>query len=131
MSSVNSAFQGIPDDFEATIGMLRQDEGGRTSAVSNGIRWDFAYVDGDNEPTNLYMIWPEFLDENGASMSSEVPLPTEKELLSRMPIVVDEMRHKIHRSRIKVGVRFYCQEGPYRVAEGVVTKITRLFDDRT
>ena len=33
---------------------------------------------------------------------------------------MDEMRCKLHRARIREGVRFYCHEGAKRVAEGRV-----------
>ena len=47
-----------------------------------------------------------------------------------MRIVVDEMREQLHRARIAPGVRFFCHEGSKRVAEGVVTRITVLFQKR-
>ena len=47
-----------------------------------------------------------------------------------MTVVMDEMRCKLHRARIREGVRFYCHEGAKRVAEGRVVKITGLFNER-
>ena len=49
---------------------------------------------------------------------------------ARMTVVVDEMRAEVHRRRIAPGVRFYCHEGGRRVAEGTVTRVTRLFAAR-
>jgi translation elongation factor EF-Tu-like GTPase len=119
----------VPDDFEAVICILRSDEGGRKTPARNGIRWDFNYAE-EAPSENLYMIWPDFVDENGISLRKDMNLPLGVGLRARMTIVVDEMRHRVHRARIKVGTRFYCCEGPRRVAEGQVTKITGLFDDR-
>src|SRR5690606_15738741 len=44
----------IPDDFEATIRILTEAEGGRKTSPFNGIRWDFSYV-ADNTTDQLYM----------------------------------------------------------------------------
>ena len=41
----------IPDDFEATIRILAEAEGGRKTSPFNGIRWDFSYAaDNTTEP---------------------------------------------------------------------------------
>lgn len=55
------------DDFEASIRILRTDEGGRTTAPFNGIRWDFNYAD-ELPQVGLYMIFPDFVDEKGNSL---------------------------------------------------------------
>jgi hypothetical protein len=118
------------DDFEAAIRIFSDAEGGRCSPISNGIRWDFEYVE-QQPPDSLYMIWPDFVDEKGESRSEKSPLPIGEELPARMLVVVDEMRERVHRDRIAPGVRFYCREGMKRVAEGVVTRITGLFEPRS
>ena len=117
------------DDFEAVIRIYSTAEGGRQAPVFNGIRWDFAYAE-QQPPGTLYMIWPEFLDDASDSRPGDVPLAVGVELPARMMILVDEMREEVHRSRIAPGVRFYCHEGPRRVAEGVVTRVTGLFEPR-
>ena len=117
------------DDFEADIRIYSAAEGGRRSPAFNGIRWDFAYA--DQQPGNtLYMIWPDFIGADGTSRSDQAPLPVGEPLSARMMIVVDEMREQIHRGRLAPGVRFYCHEGGKRVAEGVVTRVTGLFEPR-
>lgn len=114
-----------PDDFEATIRVYGLREGGRRTPAFNGIRWDFAYADG--QPADmLYMVWPDFLTADGRSLPTDQPLPVGVELSARMTVVMDEMRAEAHRSRIAPGVRFFCHEGRQRVAEGVVTRITGL-----
>lgn len=117
------------DDFEARIRIFTSAEGGRRSPVFNGIRWDFAFAEQQPADT-IYMIWPDFLDDEGDSRSNVEPLPLGEELPARMMIVVDEMREKIHRARIAPGVRFFCHEGGKRVAVGIVTRITGLFAPR-
>jgi hypothetical protein len=76
------------------------------------------------------MIYPDFYDERADSLPVDQPLPIGIELPARMVVLIDEMREKLHRSRIREGVRFYCHEGAKRVAEGRVTKITGLFNER-
>lgn len=119
----------IADDFEATIRILTESEGGRKTSPFNGIRWDFSYAS-DNSSDQLYMIWPDFYDANEDSLPADLPLPLGPELPARMTVVVDEMREQTHRGRIKPGVEFYCHEGPHRVAVGCVTRITGLHNAR-
>jgi translation elongation factor EF-Tu-like GTPase len=117
------------DDFEATIRIFREDEGGRRSPVFNGIRWDFCYAETDPKD-GIWMIHPHFHDARGESIPEEQALPVDVSLPARMFIVVDEMRDEIHRRKVRVGGRFYCHEGARRVAEGVITEITGLFRER-
>jgi translation elongation factor EF-Tu-like GTPase len=119
----------IPNDFEASIRILRFDEGGRKSPPFNGIRWDFNYAN-EQPSTGLFMIKPDFIDEAGNSLAIDSPLPIDIFLNARMTVLVDEMRAQVHRSRITVGTKFHCCEGPQRVAEGRVTRITGLFENR-
>ena len=120
----------VPDDFEATIRIMRENEGGRHSPPFNGIRWDFAYEDDDITETGIYMIYPDFFDDQGDSLPTDQPLPVDVILPARMTILLDEMRQTVHRDRIHVGTRFYCHEGSKRVAVGEVTKLTGLHQPR-
>lgn len=119
----------IPDDFEATIRILTEPEGGRRTSPFNGIRWDFSYAS-DNSSDQQYMIWPDFFGREGDSLPTDSPLPLGVDLPARMTVVIDEMREQTHRARIKPGMEFYCHEGPKRVAVGRVTRITGLHDAR-
>jgi len=119
----------VPDDFEALIRIYSTAEGGRINSPYNSVRWDFAYA--DNQPVGeLYCIYPDFYSADGSSLPTDQPLQIGREIPARMTVLFDEMREKIHRSRIREGVRFYCHEGPKRVAEGRVTCITGLFKPR-
>ena len=117
------------DDFEATIRILTESDGGRKTPPFNGIRWDFSYA-ADNSSDQLYMIWPDFYSATGDSLPTDSPLPLSVDLPARMTVLVDEMRELTHRSRISPGVEFYCHEGPKRVAVGRVTRITGLHNAR-
>jgi translation elongation factor EF-Tu-like GTPase len=118
----------VPDDFEATIRIFTEAEGGRITPPFNGIRWDFSYA-ADDVAAPLHMIWPDFFSASGNSLPTDQPLPLSLELSARMTVVSDEMREH-HRGRIKPGVEFYCHEGPKRVAIGRVTKVTGLHAER-
>ena len=115
------------DDFEAAVRIYGTAEGGRRTPAFNGIRWDFAYAEGQ-PPETLYMIWPDFFAEDERSLPTDQPLPVGVPLSARMTVVVDEMRAEVHRDRIVPGVRFFCHEGGRRVAEGVVIRVTGLFE---
>jgi uncharacterized protein YlaI len=125
---MNRLYQ-TPDDFEAVIRIFSTEEGGRLTPPFNGIRWDLCYAE-DRPEDQLWMIWPDFLDQFHNSLPKDQPLPIGVELLARMTIVIDERRDEIHRKRITVGTTFYCQEGNKRVAIGHVARITGLFKDR-
>jgi hypothetical protein len=114
-----------PEDFQARIRIFTADEGGRSKPPHNGVRWDFMY----EEESDLYVIWPDFFDEDGNSFSTEKPLPINESIMARMYIVNPEMRVKIHRARIREGIRFYCMEGSIRVAEGIVWKLVGLHEN--
>jgi hypothetical protein len=118
-----------PDDFEALIRIYGPQEGGRCSAVFNGICWDVTY-EGQPERDMRWMIWPDFFGADGRSLPTDEPLPIGVELPARMTVVMDAMRAEVHRGRIAERVRFFCHEGARRVAEGVVTRITGLFTPR-
>ena len=119
----------VPDDFEAVIRIYSHEEGGRQTPPFNGLRWDFGY--GDDPPGSpIYVIWPDFFDEDGDSLPTDTPLSVGLELRARMTALSDETRAEVHRRRIKEGVKFFCHEGSKRVAEGQVTRITGLFRER-
>ena len=110
--------------FEADITVLPLGPETRATHPFNGIRWDFCLVEDLDDrgwATEVSMIWPEFVDDSGASIPTGVPI--EGRLHALMHIVVPEMVDK-HLQRLKVGSRFVCTEGPRPVAEGVVTSLS-------
>lgn len=109
-----------PGAFEAEITIFTEQEGGRKTPPKNGIRWDLTYAE-NNPEGRMFMIWPEFIDENGDSIDTGVPLTGK--LKARIHIVVKEMM-EFHSGRISVGTKFFSMEGPKKVAKGVVTKVT-------
>ena len=87
-----------PADFEATITVFTEEEGGRKKSAFNGIRWDFMYA-GDAEKMQTYMIWPEFVDADGNLIPSDIPL--RGTLHAVMRIVDQNMRNTVHAGRLK------------------------------
>ena len=114
----------VPEDFEAEITILSAEEGGRRTPPFNGIRWDFLYAGDRVEDGDLHMIWPEFLDEVGDALATDLPL--KGTYRARMYILLNEGRQRVHRQRISEGTAFFCMEGPRKVARGTVTKVTGL-----
>ena len=117
------------DDFEASIYMYTEAEGGYKNPIFNGIFLDFVYAESDLT-SQQYWIYPDFIDENRNSYSRELQILPGSEHLARMFILSDEFRMKVHRDKIAIGVKFYCHEGNRRMGEGIITKITGLFLNR-
>ena len=118
------------DDFEAEVRLYPASRGGRQTPVANGIRWDFEYRNFAFEDVKQWMIWPDFLHHDGTTRSSDEILPVDVAITSAFTVVRDKNRELVHRENLTVGTRFYLYEGPRRVGEGIVTKITGMFDPR-
>ena len=125
MLSKNVSIPRISPDFEADLRFLTPEEGGRQGPVYQGYRPDMRYEGDVNE---LWMIWPVFIEEDGKVIAGDVPLSGR--VHAQMYIVVDEMRTTIHRRRLSEGVKFFLHEGSRVVAEGVVTAIDGLHQER-
>lgn len=115
---------GHPADFEVRYRFLGSEEGGRTNPPFQGYRCDWAYEGDDIALTGIYMIWPEFLTEEGLPLPEGVTVPSFGTV--GMWIVNHELRVNIHRNRIKEGVMGYFMEGGRRVAEATVTRVIGL-----
>ena len=109
-------------DFNVDYRLYSQSEGGRKVTFQH-LRCDFLYDGDDPEVDGLYMIYPEFLDESGNPIKTDVIVPLEGR--ASMWIVVDEMR-TIHKERITVGTKGYFMEGSRRIGEVTVTEIVDI-----
>lgn len=92
----------------------------------NGIRWAFVYAE-DVERLGAVLapqsdVWPEFLNEAGASLPITVPLIGDFNAV--MHIVFDNMV-EVHFQRLALGTKFFCMEGSRKAAEGFVTSLSR------
>jgi hypothetical protein len=107
---------------EITIFPLGPDT--RQANAFNGIRWAFSYANDDDangrEPETSD-VWPEFLDQAGNALPSDVPL--QGTIPARMHIVFPNMVG-VHFNRLRVGTRFFCMEGSRKVASGIVTSLS-------
>ncbi|WP_167855215.1 hypothetical protein [Hymenobacter wooponensis] len=54
----------------------------------------------------------------------------DKWLFARMYCIFPEFRLKVHQKLVRPGTSFHCVEGNHIVAEGTVTRITGLFEER-
>ena len=120
---------GHPHDFEVEYRILFENEGGRKTLPSQGIRWDFWYDYNGKHENQLFMIWPEFLDSNGkVIIEKNNPVPPSGK--ARMWIINDSLR-KYHQDKIKVGLNANVHEGGLIVAKYVVSKIVGLLTNPT
>lgn len=114
-----------PPDFRVKYRFYNESEGGRKTVPGQGYRSDFWYYhELQPNPNSIYMIWPEFEDEQGNVMT-ETEVRVEPTGTARMWVIVPKMR-QMHRDRIKVGLKGYFMEGSRRVAECEVIEIVGL-----
>ena len=120
----NTERTGRPPDFEVRYRFLTAEEGGRrTGPPLQGYRSDWSY-EGDDVAEGIYMIWPEFLAEDGSLFPENVPVSVTGH--ASMWIVSHDMRTRVHRLRIHEGIKGYFMEGGLKVAEAIVTRVIAL-----
>jgi hypothetical protein len=111
-------------DFKVAYRFYNLEEGGRKMAPYQGYRSDFWYEHSEHSTKQIFMIYPEFEDKDGAIITnSEVSVPEKGK--ARMWILAPQMR-SYHRDKIKIGLVCYFMEGPRRVAECTVIEIIDL-----
>ncbi|MGB5971517.1 MAG: hypothetical protein WBG70_24645 [Spirulinaceae cyanobacterium] len=110
-------------DFQVKYHLYSENQGGRKVTYQH-LRCDFAYKDDDIKQTGIYMIHPEFLDDMGNPLGKNIPVPLNGR--ASMRILSCEMREKIHKNRIKIGIRGYFMEGSRPIGEVVVDEILGL-----
>jgi len=115
------------EDFIVSYKLYSKEEGGREITYQH-LRCDFLYEEDDFTKNKIYMIHPEFIDKNGKPFNKETPIP----LLGNasMWILNSEIREKIHKFRIKVGVKGYFMEGKRKIGEVIVKKIVSLNQEK-
>lgn len=91
-----------------------------------GIRSDFWYDHPDHKPNWLFMIWPEFEDQNGeVLLDNKTPVP--KNGTARMWII-NEQNRSYHKERIGIGTKGWFREGARVTGECEVIEILSLKD---
>jgi len=116
---------GHPSDFRVSYRFYTKEEGGRQTIIPyQGYRSDFWYDHPTHKVNGIFMIWPEFEDEDG-----KIILEDHKSVLpngtARMWIIVPE-RRPYHQNKIHVGLKGYFMEGSKRVAECEVIEVLNL-----
>ena len=101
-------------DFRVKYRIYSHEEGGRRTPVYQGIRWDFWYESDKHTSKSIYIIWPEFEDENKDIFLLNEPVPTEG--TAQMWIISKDMID-YHIQRVEVGAKGYFHEGARRVGE--------------
>lgn len=107
-------------DFRLKYKFLSSEEGGRkTGEPYEGIRSDFSFV--DEKQSFLYMIWPEFEDEEGSViLFNDRPVPQFG--TARMWIINNEMRED-HYGKNELGIRGNFREGATITADCEIIEI--------
>lgn len=113
-----------PQDFDVKYKLYSEEKGGR-KVTFQGLRCDFSYEGDDISKDGIYMIYPEFEDENG-DVILDMNKPIQLVCTARMWIVIPEMRNDIHKSRIEVGTKGYMMEGSRKIGEVEVIRIVGL-----
>lgn len=112
-------------DFKVKYRFYSSEEGGKWSLPYQSYRSDFKYEhplhNGNNQ---LFMIHPEFEDENG-----NIILDNKEHILAtgtaRMWILIPERRN-YHEDKIVIGTKGFFMEGNIKVAECEVIEILGL-----
>jgi hypothetical protein len=116
--------QNRPCDFIVKYRFFTVEEGGRKSGPANqGYKSDFMYA-GDNPETDMiYMIHPEFLDQdNNVVLDTSIRQWSGK---AKMWIFNPKF-FQLHKTRIKVGTKGFFMEGGHKTAECEVIEIVGL-----
>ena len=111
------------EDFIVRYKLYFPQDGGRKVTFQH-LRCDFMYEGDDPEKDGIYMIHPEFLNENGDPVSEDTPVSLAGK--ASMWVIVEEMKEKVHRQRVKIGVHGYFMEGARKIGEVVVEEIVGL-----
>ncbi|AEA44665.1 hypothetical protein [Fluviicola taffensis] len=121
--SYNELF-GRKEDFIIKYCFYSKEEGGRQHLPYQHIRSDFWYNHPENKPNNVFMIYPEFLDNHGNPIEQGVIL---REGFAKMWILNPEM-FDYHKSHISVGQKGFFHEGVIKTAKCEITEINGLLE---
>lgn len=109
-------------DFEVAVSFLAPEQGGRRTPAHQGYRPDMVFVD---EP-HIWMIWPDFLHEDGSSYELNEPVP--RQVSADMYVMSNEVRPLL-RPIVYVGRKVQMVEGNHPVAVGEIIAIKNLPTD--
>jgi hypothetical protein len=113
-------------DFRIRYRFYSSEEGGRQTLPFQGIRSDFWYDHPDHKANWLFIIWPEFEDQNGEVLLDNTT-PVLKNGTARMWII-NEQNKIYHKERIRIGTIGWFREGARVTGECEVIEILALKD---
>ena len=96
----------------------------KESKPGQGMRVDFLYEE-DSGSSDVYMIWPEILDNSGNIVIDLTPGIMAPKGKANMWVVNDKFR-PYHAERIAVGIKGYWVRGSFRLAKVTVIEIGSL-----
>ena len=115
-------------DFRVKYNFYSKEEGGKERLTYQGNRSDFWYEQGTyKQEKNIFMIWPEFENENGEIILDE-SIPISKEGTARMWIVAEKGR-LFHQKNVKIGLKGFFKEGSKSTAECEIIEILDLHNN--
>ena len=118
--------RGYKPDFVVSYRLYSPSEGGRKVTYQH-LRCDFMYEGDDPVKDGIFMIHPEFLDEDGQPLCENLPVPLEGK--AAMWVLVPEMRASVHSSRAKLGTRGHFMEGHRKIGDVKIDAIAGLLEN--
>ncbi|MBK0403849.1 hypothetical protein I5M27_12690 [Adhaeribacter sp. BT258] len=113
-----------PADFRISYRIYTQEEDGRYPLPFQGIRWNFWYDHPEHKKGQLFMIYPEFEDENEQPIT-DLNLPINRQGFAKMWILNDDYIN-YHKGKMKNGTIGYFMEGNRKVGECEVIELLNL-----
>lgn len=110
-------------NFRVKYRLYSHEEGGRYSPALQHYRCDFHYKNDGKFKHSLYMIWPEFEDENGDILDSGSYVSMSG--TARMWIVSKDFI-PYHKEYLKVGTISYFLEGGRKIGECEVIELVEF-----
>lgn len=111
-------------DFAAQLKAIPQPKTGIRSLLRQGIKLDFMY---EGDESVAWMIYYALLNAETNLLPQGTVCGDEVKAYFR--VLHPELRVKVHKQRIKPGIKFYVVVGSQKVAEGVVTEVLDLGDE--
>ena len=113
---------GLLPDFAVRYRYLGPAAGIRPPYLQQHTRMEFLYDGDDPQRDGCWIIWPEFLDEDGKPWPKG-PVPNEG--TAHMFILNPDLR-SLHRGRIRVGTKGYMVYGSIKATECEVIEVLAL-----
>ncbi|MFC0183152.1 hypothetical protein SAMN04515674_105129 [Pseudarcicella hirudinis] len=128
MHKLYESILGRSADFRVKYQFYSEDQGGRKILPNQGTRFNFWYENHNHTMKGIFMIWPEFENEEGEIILDSHVLVSASGT-AKMWIINSELI-PYHADKIKIGTKGYFYEGK-RIAECEVIEIIGLTSNPT